>query len=265
MKLRWGRVAAVVIAAALCVTAVVAAFRACSGDSAVSVLLSSPAPASSEAVPSAPSEVTASSEDPGLYGPAEPEGWCLTLVNADHPVPAGYTVRTVDVGNGQTFDERAAPDLFRLFDAARAAGFAPVVREGYRSHEDQIAIMEERIARYVAAGKSRDEAMRLTAREVALPGTSEHELGLAVDINDGPGVGDWPLYGWLAENAWQYGFILRFPEKGQGATGYAYEPWHYRYVGEVAAREIHEKSVTLEEYLAWRRNASARPAVSDAS
>ena len=93
------------------------------------------------------------------------------------------------------------------------------------------------------------------AKEVAVPGTSEHQLGLAVDIID---TNNWnldesqesmPTQQWLIANSWRYGFILRYPNGTTNITGIIYEPWHYRYVGCQVAKEIYERGITLEEYL----------------
>ena len=94
-----------------------------------------------------------------------------------------------------------------------------------------------------------EKADELAREYVAEPGTSEHELGLAVDINAGGETDSWTLYDWLAEHAHEYGFILRYPEDKTLITGINYEPWHYRYVGKDAAEEIYERGITLEEYL----------------
>ena len=85
---------------------------------------------------------------------------------------------------------------------------------------------------------------------MAEPGTSEHELGLAIDINaDLDRSTSDEVYGWLAQNAWKYGFVLRYPADKTDITGIDYEPWHYRYVGQEAAKEMHKKGLCLEEYL----------------
>ena len=90
-------------------------------------------------------------------------------------------------------------------------------------------------------------------RWVAAVGYSEHQTGLAVDINaDGVHSAGYQVYEWLAGNAWKYGFILRYPSDKEEITGTAYEPWHYRYVGKEAAAEIHRQGVCLEEYLGAR-------------
>ena len=88
---------------------------------------------------------------------------------------------------------------------------------------------------------------------VAIPGTCEHALGLAVDINaDKEQSSNEEVYNWLAENAWRYGFILRYPKGKEDITGIDYEPWHYRYVGKEVAKEIYEEGITLEEYVGKR-------------
>ena len=89
------------------------------------------------------------------------------------------------------------------------------------------------------------EAVELAEQWVARPGTSEHQLGLAVDINGAV----YDIYLWLEENSWKYGFIFRYPAYKTDLTGVAGEVWHYRYVGKEAAQEIHEQGVCLEEYL----------------
>ena len=89
----------------------------------------------------------------------------------------------------------------------------------------------------------------------ALPGQSEHQTGLCMDLISTKNVtldetfADNPAYAWLVENAHSFGFILRYPKDKEGITGYSYEPWHYRFVGVEAATAIHEQGITLEEYL----------------
>lgn len=103
---------------------------------------------------------------------------------------------------------------------------------------------------YLNEGYSQDEAKELTEDWVAVPGTSEHELGLGVDINaDGIHSTGEEVYQWLEKNAHLYGFIYRYPQDKTELTGISNEPWHYRYVGVKAATEIHEQGVCLEEYL----------------
>lgn len=176
--------------------------------------------------------------------------WYLTLVNASHPIPAGMHIETVETASGARVDERIAQPLEELFAAAREAGYAPYVNSGFRTRDDQEQILEDRIEGYEAEGLAPDDAEREARRWVAEPGTSEHELGLAVDINDA--LGDEGLYDWLAEHAHEYGFIQRYPSDKADVTGISFEPWHYRYVGVEDATAIWGSGLVLEEYLARR-------------
>ena len=174
--------------------------------------------------------------------------WELRLGNKTHTIGDYQPSDLTDLDNGTQVDSRICPDLEAMFNDMYAAGYSPYVREGYRTYEDQQEIMDTRIQRHLAEGYSQEGAVEMAEKYVAVPGTSEHQLGLAVDINAADGNED-GIYQWLNENAYQYGFILRYPDGGESITGYDYEPWHYRYVGKEAAAEIYQKGLTLEEYL----------------
>ncbi len=177
------------------------------------------------------------------------EKWNLIVVNRWNELPEDYSVELTELSNGQRVDSRIYPYLQEMFDAARAEGIYPVVREGYRTEEEQQEILDDKIQTYINQGYSQSRAERTAKEWVALPGTSEHQLGIAVDINaDKSMCSNEEVYAWLAENAYKYGFILRYPPGKQEITGTSYEPWHYRYVGEEAAREIYERGICLEEY-----------------
>lgn len=174
----------------------------------------------------------------------------LTLVNADHPVPRGWSVEMTTLSNGEQVADMIYPDLQEMFDDMRAQGIYPFVRAGYRSHSEQESVLDEKTAAYEDEGYSKSRARELALETVALPGTSEHELGLAVDINADDDLStNAEVYSWLAENAYKYGFIQRYPEDKSDITGIDYEPWHYRYVGKTAAAEIYSSGECLEEYL----------------
>ncbi len=174
----------------------------------------------------------------------------LILVNKDNPVPAGYQTELTTLSNGIMVDSRAYPDLQEMFDTMRAEGIYPVVVEGYRTYEYQQEVMQNRINGYIAEGYSEEDAKAEAEKWVAVPGTSEHELGLAIDIG---GASPWDVYNWLAENAYKFGFILRYPEGRESVTGIDYEPWHYRFVGREAAEEIYKSGLCLEEYVKYFR------------
>ena len=187
--------------------------------------------------------------EPPTTEPPVDDSWMLRLVNSTHPIPEDFDISLTDLSNGVSVDSRIYPDLQDMFDTMRAQGVHPYVREGFRTREYQISMMDERVRANLAQGYSEEEAESMAHDYVAEPGTSEHELGLAVDINAADGSDPWTVYSWLAEHAHEYGFILRYPEGKTDITGIAYEPWHYRYVGTEAAAEIHERGITLEEYL----------------
>jgi len=142
------------------------------------------------------------------------------------------------------------PSLQQMFDDARTQGVYPVVLSGYRTENEQMQIMQTQIEFHEAEGNSKAEAIKLAKAWVAIPGTSEHQLGLAVDIEaDNINSTNEQVYEWLRQNAHEYGFILRYPMDKIDITGINYEPWHYRYVGIDTAQEIYSQGICLEEYL----------------
>lgn len=180
--------------------------------------------------------------------------WELILVNRWNSIPEGYSFEVVTLDNGRQLDARIYDSLQQMFDDAREQGIYPVVGEAYRTSEEQKAMMQSYIDGYLSEGYDESEAKRLAEQYVALPGTSEHELGLSLDINANTEMSsNEEVYEWLAENSYKYGFILRYPGGKESITGINYEPWHYRYVGTDAAREIYESGVCLEEYLESRQ------------
>ena len=114
---------------------------------------------------------------------------------------------------------------------------------------DRMQLMNK-IEAYENEGKSKSEAKKLAEQWVAIPGTSEHQLGIAVDINaDTTKSSSDDVYKWLEENAHTYGFIKRYPSNKTDITGIINEPWHYRYVGKEVASEIYSQGICLEEYI----------------
>lgn len=178
------------------------------------------------------------------------EEWCLILVNREHCIPDDYAVELVELSNGQCVDRRIYPALQEMFDTARKEGVYPVVASGYRTAEKQQSLMDEKIAAYLVEGYSLQEAKEKAEIWVAAVGTSEHQLGIGIDINaDGVHSTGTQVYEWLAKNSYRFGFIKRYPEDKTEITGIINEPWHYRYVGKKAAAEIYRSGVCLEEYL----------------
>ena len=181
---------------------------------------------------------------------SEDHGWNLILVNRENYIPADYEVQLTELSNGKKVDSRIYPELQEMFNAASAQGYGLFGREGYRTQEEQQQLMDEKIEAYENEGKSKPEAKKLAEQWVAIPGTSEHQLGIAVDINaDTSKSSRDDVYKWLEENAHRYGFIKRYPSNKTDITGVINEPWHYRYVGKEAASEIYSQGICLEEYI----------------
>ena len=185
------------------------------------------------------------------------DDWQLLLVNPWNQLPEGYTVELTELRNGHAVDTRAYPDLQRMMDDCRAAGLEPVICSSYRTLETQQRLYENKIRRLMNEGLSREEATAQAGTVVAVPGTSEHQTGLVLDIVDASyqvldtAQESTAVQQWLMANSWEYGFILRYPGEKSDLTGIIYEPWHYRYVGQDAAREMRELGMCLEEYLEW--------------
>ena len=184
----------------------------------------------------------------------------VLLVNPWNPVPAGYTPDLVALDEyygttGMEVDRNCLDALTDMIDDCNAAGSRAYVLSSYRSVATQQRLFDRKVDALMGQGMNRDDARKEAAAVVAVPGTSEHHLGLAVDIID---TGLWaleeeqedmPAQKWLMENSWRYGFIFRYPKDKTGVTGIIYEPWHYRYVGLELAQELHTSGLTLEEYL----------------
>jgi D-alanyl-D-alanine carboxypeptidase len=177
------------------------------------------------------------------------KGWQLMVVNRNYRVPENYELEFITLSCGEKVEKRIYPDLQDMFDEALSEGVDLVVRSGYRSEEEQKALMINKINELRNDGLGRNEAKERALRWVSMPGTSEHQLGFAVDINAENGTTDEKAYSWLFENAYKYGFILRYPEDKSDITGISYEPWHFRYVGKKHAKEIYNQGLCLEEYV----------------
>ena len=174
--------------------------------------------------------------------------WNLILVDRNHYIPNNYQVELTELSNGKKVDSRIYPELQQMFNDARAEGLALFVREGYRTTEEQQKIMDEKINEYEKQGYSAKEAKKRAEKYVAIPDTSEHQLGLSVDINaDTDKCSSEKVYQWLDENAYKYGFVKRYPEDKTDITGISNEPWHYRYVGTTVAKIMKEENLCLEE------------------
>ncbi|MEG1594249.1 MAG: M15 family metallopeptidase [Oscillibacter sp.] len=188
--------------------------------------------------------------------PGQPdETWALLLVSPDCPLPEEYALELTELKNGMQVDSRIYDDLNALLTACWAAGLKPQVCSAYRTAATQTRLYNNKVSRLRTQGYSKKRAQIEAARWVALPDTSEHQTGMALDLvsMDYPNLthkqANTAEQKWLMKHCWEYGFILRYPADKTEETGIGYEPWHYRYVGRQAAAAMHKSGDCLEEYL----------------
>ena len=192
-----------------------------------------------------------------------PSGSFLTLINKQHVIDGAYAPGTLvsvkDAKREIELQINAAMAMEAMFIEMRAAGITNTfVTSGYRSYAYQSGLFNTYIRDEMAKDPSltEAEAREKVLRYSAFPGTSEHHTGLAADLMTNgmseldESFADYPVFEWLQENAWKFGFILRFPADKVDITGYDYEPWHYRFVGRYDAYVIHTEDLCLEEYVA---------------
>lgn len=180
--------------------------------------------------------------------------WNLVLVNPTTYMKTGYVPELVTV-NGYKVDTRIADATKQMLADAKKAGLDVIICSAYRSVEQQKQVFSDSMRRRVNSGMRYWEAYLETTRNVAVPGTSEHSLGLALDLiaRSYQGLDEAQANTaeakWLAANCHKYGFILRYPSEKSDITGIVFEPWHFRYVGVEHATKIMESGLVLEEYL----------------
>ena len=183
--------------------------------------------------------------------------WDLLLVNKKHEVPEGYILELEEVESGHQVDKRIAKSLEQMLSDARKEGLSPIICSSYRTNAKQQKLYNNKVREYKRWGCSSEEAEELASYWVAIPGTGEHETGLAVDIVSR----DYQILDekqeqtdvqkWLIDNSYKYGFALRYPTDKKDITMINYEPWHYRYVGVDNATYMKEHDMCLEEYIEY--------------
>ena len=181
------------------------------------------------------------------------DDWKLVLINKQHPVPEDYTFTLGTIKGSMKCDERIIPDILAMLQAAKDDGINLVICSPYRDLKRQEVLFERKINAYMKKGMSYFDAYTMTSQTVTVPGASEHQIGMALDIicdsysSLNEGFGDTEAGQWLKLHSCEYGFILRYPEGKEYITGIEYEPWHFRYVGKEAATQIKDQGITLEE------------------
>ncbi len=179
--------------------------------------------------------------------------WCLILVNKQHPIPDDYTFPLGTIRGSMRCDERIIAPLLEMMRAAEREGVSLIICSPYRDKDRQTMLFDNKINRYMDAGMSYMDSYKLASQAVTVPGSSEHQIGLALDIiTDGyssldEGFGKTAAGKWLANNSYKYGFILRYPQGKEEITSIEFEPWHFRYVGVDAATFMVQNDICLEE------------------
>lgn len=179
------------------------------------------------------------------------EKWYLTLVNSSYRIPDSYEPDLVYVcGSGERLDREVAVHYEEMYNAAKKDGVTLTPCSGYRSYELQERNYNNKVSFYESQGYSNKDAKVKAATIIMPPGSSEHNLGYAMDIVC---VDEWfedtAEFKWLTENAADYGFIMRYPKDKQDITKVIYEPWHWRYVGVDLAKELKNSGLVMEEYM----------------
>ena len=168
----------------------------------------------------------------------------LIICNKYHKLKNNYVPNLVSLDGygGGKMEKVAAQHFKEMVKAAKKDGISVYNVSGYRSYSTQTNLYNGYVSRN---GKAKADTFS------ARPGTSEHQTGLATDVNNvSDSFENTSAFKWLSKNAYKYGFILRYPKGKTNITGYKYEPWHYRYVGTDVAKVIYEKNITYEEYYA---------------
>lgn len=175
--------------------------------------------------------------------------WNLKVINNQNEMSKDYELNLKNC-RGIPVDARIRERLEDMIQGASSQNVKLWISSGYRSLEKQSELFANKVNEYKNKGYTDIDATNLAQGVVARPSTSEHNMGIAVDLN---GVKDDFCYSeeykWLMENSHNYGFVLRYDNDKQSITGKIYEPWHFRYVGEDHAKEMKEKNLCLEEYV----------------
>ncbi|MDE5893767.1 MAG: M15 family metallopeptidase, partial [Acetatifactor sp.] len=183
------------------------------------------------------------------------DDWRLILVNKQHPIPQDYDFTLATIKGSQQCDERIIDDLLAMMQAAKDAGFNLLIQSPYRSDARQEWLFDRKIKLFMGKGMSYMDAFKRASQVVMVPDSSEHQIGLSLDIvcdyyeSLTQGFGETQAGIWLEEHCAEFGFIVRYPRGKEYITSVEYEPWHFRYVGVDAATIIMEQGLTLEEFV----------------
>lgn len=182
--------------------------------------------------------------------------WKLVLVNFENKMPSNFQqhiVHDFDID----MDQRIVQPFTDMYKAALQENITLWISSGYRSPQLQDKLFKDEIDNNKKQGMSAAEAEKKAALAVARAGYSEHNTGLAMDLNGVKADFDQTkAFQWLQKHAEEYGFVLRYPKNKESITKIMYEPWHYRYVGVENAKKMNEMHMCLEEYVAYLKSSS---------
>ena len=193
----------------------------------------------------------------------------MVLVNHQVPMPEDYTFDTKECGSAtainKTLQTEAADAFLEMQAAAAADGITVWMQSGYRSVDYQTTLYNNKTQQFLNQGYDEATAREMAANVVNPPRYSEHNCGLAADLNCPeytalePGFEDTAAFDWLCQHAGDYGFILRYPkgEAAEAVTEITYEPWHWRYVGPENAARINASGLIFEQYIAELQSIAA--------
>ena len=179
----------------------------------------------------------------------------LSLMNREYILEGELELDLADIGNGHELESEAAEAITRMVKDARQEGLYINVTSSYRTYNYQVSLFQNKIRRLENSGYTHTNAVKEAGTVVAVPGTSEHQLGLSVDFVTNryksldEGIRSTKEYKWVEQHAWEYGYVIRYPSDKSDITGIISEPWHLRYVGIPAAKLISEQDLCLEEFL----------------
>ena len=228
-----------------------------------------------QAAASAPASSSASETDPAPFPAQQAQALLadprMVLVNHSHKMPEDYTFTTKECGSdtaiNKTLQTEAADAFLSMQAAAAKDGVDIRMQSGYRSVEYQQKLYDNKTRYYRDKGYPEAEARQKAAAVVNPPGYSEHNCGLAADLNSPEhpaldrGFADTAAFRWLQEHAVEYGFLLRYPEGAEAVTEITYEPWHWRYVGPENAALLYRSGLCFEDAIALLEQTAAGEAV----
>lgn len=201
---------------------------------------------------SEPSASAVAAKTAQIFSVTDPDNWYLAIINTDHPLPDEYVPTlsaAIETSNVQ-IDARISSYYSQMYNAAKQDGCILTPYSAYHTYSLQESTYSRKVNYYINQGLSSEQAKEKASQSVLPAGCSEHNAGLSVDIvSASTDFANTKEYLWLCENAQDYGFILRYPENKTDITGVNFEPWHWRYVGTEAAKEMKKSGQCLEEHL----------------